>query len=248
VEREARVYRRLWRGSAFSSLLLPLLFLAAMGVGLGGLVDERTSGVSGLSYLHFVTPGLLAAAAMQEAAAQALWPIMAGHKWIKFHYGMVATPLRPTDVYGGTILWISIRALISATIFLVVAALLGGVASPWGVLAIPAAVLCAAAFAAPLAAFAATQDTDLRFPLIMRLGVLPLFLFSATFFPLSQLPGWLQPVAVLSPLWHGVELCRDATTGDFRPLADLAHVAALAACITAGALWGSRTFTERLCQ
>ena len=74
-------------------------------------------------------------------------------------------------------------------------------------------MLTALAFAAPLTAFAATQETDFRFPVIMRLGVIPLFLFSGTFFPISQLPGWLQPFCWLSPLWHGVQLCRGATTG-----------------------------------
>ena len=96
--------------------------------------------------------------------------------------------------------------MVASTAFLVVAALLGAVPSPWGVLAIPAAALCAAAFTAPLAAFSIMQDTDLAFPMIMRLGILPLFLFSGTFFPISQLPAGLRFIAQFSPLWHGVAL------------------------------------------
>ena len=97
--------------------------------------------------------------------------------------------------------------------FLVVAAILGGVPSWWGVLAIPAAVLGASVFVAALNAYAVTQESDLPFAVIMRIGMFPLFLFSGTFFPISRLPDWLQPVSWLSPLWHGVELCRAATTG-----------------------------------
>jgi lipooligosaccharide transport system permease protein len=113
---------------------------------------------------------------------------------------------------------------------------------------VPAAALCAAAFAAPLTAFAASQETDARFPLVMRIGIMPLFLFSGTFFPISQLPDALQPLCVISPLWHGVELCRGAMTGsiDFWPA--VAHVAVLGACVVAGWRWGARSFTRKLSQ
>jgi lipooligosaccharide transport system permease protein len=246
VEREARVFRRLWRGSVFTGLVSPILYLAAMGVGLGGLVDAGSGHLEGVNYLAFVTPGLLAASAMQGAAGESLWPVMAGTKWSRFFHGVVATPVRPSDLYVGFVLWTAVRAAIFSTGFLAVGAVLGGVPSPWGALALPAAVLGATAFAAPLTAFSATQDIDLAFPLIMRLGVIPLFLFSGTFFPVSQLPGWLQPVAALSPLWHAVQLCRSATTGTFRPGPALVHVAVLVAFIAAGAAWGVRTFTRRL--
>jgi lipooligosaccharide transport system permease protein len=120
------------------------------------------------------------------------------------------------------------------------------VPSPWGVFAIPASALCGAAVAAPIAAFSATQETDVTFSLIMRLGIIPLFLFSGAFFPISQLPEWAQKLAVLSPLWHGVELCRAATTGHAHAAAVVGHVAALFAFIAVGAFFGRRTFTRRL--
>lgn len=246
VEREARVYRRLWIGSAFSSFLIPVLFLAAIGLGLGGLIDQRNREVGGVSYLHFVTPGLLAGMAMQQATGGSLWPVMAGTKWVRFFHGIVATPLRAADVYGGHVVWSALRAAASAAVFLVVAALLGGVPSPWGVLALPAATLTAMAFIAPLAAFAATQDTDLSFAIILRLVVMPLFLFSGTFYPVDQLPGWLRPLSAVSPLWHGAELCRAATLGRVDWAAAVVHVAVLIAVITAGWWWGRRTFTRKL--
>ncbi|MBA2625238.1 MAG: ABC transporter permease [Acidimicrobiia bacterium] len=246
VERELRIFRRLWRGSIFTSFLTPVLFLAAMGFGLGGLVDERNADVAGVDYLEFLAPGLLAASAMVSAAGGSLWPVMGGMKWTRTFHAMVSTPLAASDVYGGFVAWISLRATISAAAFLLVATVLGAVPSPWGVLALPATALTAAAFVAPLAAFSATQDSDAAFPVIMRLGIVPLFLFSGTFFPLEQLPDGLEPLAVLSPLWHGVELCRGATTGSLDLLPALGHVAALLACVAAGCWWGARTFTRRL--
>ena len=137
---------------------------------------------------------------------------------------------------------------LAATAFIFVAALLGGVPSAWGVLAIPAAMLTSVTFAAPVAAFTATQETDHTFPVFLRIVIMPLFLFSGTFFPISELPNWLEKLAVLSPMWHGVELARMATTGDFDALAALGQVAFLVAVTAAGWLWGRRTFQRRLAE
>jgi lipooligosaccharide transport system permease protein len=246
VEREARVYVRLWRGLAFSIFVQPALYLAAMGLGLGGLIDENAGHVAGLDYLAFVAPGLLVASTMQLSVGEGLWPILAGVKWIKFFHGVVATPIRPAELYGGYVSWVALRSVFGSSAFLLIALVLGALLSPWAILAIPIAALCAAAFCAPVAAFAMTQDSDLAFPMIMRLGVLPLFLFSGTFFPISELPSGVRPFAGLSPLWHAVELARHATTGRFDALPDLGHVLVLAACVAVGAGWGVRTFTRRL--
>jgi len=249
VEREASVFRRLWHTSVFSGIVSPILFLGAMGLGLGGLVDAHTGrGALGgkLDYLQFIAPGLLAASAMQSCAGNALWPVMGGVKWIRYYHGMVSAPLAAADVYWGTMAWNALRTCGSAAIFLTVATLFGAIESPEALLAIPAAALCGLAFAAPLAAFTATQETDLSFPMIMRLGVVPLFLFSGTFFPVSQLPERLQPLALISPLWHGVELCRAAATGTLRFVPALGHVAVLVACIAVGGAFGTRTFERRL--
>lgn len=246
LEREVMVYRRLWRSSVFTSFLSPLMFLGAIGLGLGGLVDERTGAVDGLDYLVFVTPGILAAGAMQSAAGESLWPVLGGMKWIRYFHGMVATPLSPGDVLIGRLGWAAMRITLSSTVFVVVAALLGGVPSAWAVLAIPAAVLGGLAFAAPLCAFSATQEDDTAFPVIMRLGIVPLFLFSGVFFPLEQLPSALRSLAVVSPLWHSVELARGFTTGSFSVVGVLGHVAVLVGFVVVGAWAGVRTFTRRL--
>jgi lipooligosaccharide transport system permease protein len=246
VEREMLVFRRLWRGLVFSTVVAPVLFLAAMGLGLGGLVKAHTGDVAGLSYLDFVAPGLMVASAMQISANEAMWPVLGAVKWVKNFHATVATSITAPQVFVGYLLWVLMRAIGASTVFLIVAALLGAVPSAWAVLAIPAAALCAAAFAAPLAAYSVSLDSDISFPVIMRIGVLPLFLFSGTFFPISQLPAWLRPLADLSPLWHGVQLARGATTGTLDFGADVVHVAVLLACVGAGLLWGRRTFARRL--
>jgi lipooligosaccharide transport system permease protein len=245
VERELRVFAKLWHAFAFSTFVMPVLFLAAMGLGLGGLVDDRPGDVQGLSYLHFVTPGLMVAAAMQQAAGESLWPVLGGVKWDHRYYAMVSSPLSSFDVYLGLQAWVAIRITMSASAFVIVAAVLGGLVSPWAVLAVPATVLCALAFAAPLSAYAITRQNDIPFAMIMRLGVMPLFLFSGTFFPISNLPGWSRPLAWLSPLWHGAELARHATTADAHA-GDVVHVIVLMAVVAAGAWAGRWTFRRRL--
>jgi lipooligosaccharide transport system permease protein len=245
VERELKVFSRLWHAFAFSTFVMPALFLLAMGVGVGGLVDENRGAVEGVSYLHFVAPGLLMASVMQQAASGSLWPVLGGVKWDGRYKAMVSTPATASDVLLAELVFLAFRTVIASAAFLGIAALLGGLVSPWAVLALPAAVLCAVAFAAPLAAFSITQEADGAFGLIMRLGVMPLFLFSGTFFPVSNLPGWARPLSRLSPLWHAVELARHASLGEAHA-ADLVHVIVLVAVAAAGWLWGRHTFARRL--
>ena len=245
VQRNALVYRRVWRGSVFSSVMMPVLYLGAMGLGLGGLVDARHGSVSGTSYLVFVTPGLLAAGTSMSAAGEAMWPVMGGFKWMRHYHAMAAAVPSASDIYDGVVAWRGCLVAMSATVFLVVASLLGGVQSAWGILALPAAVLGALAITAPLAAFVATRESDMSFILIFRLAVFPLFLFSGTFFPVALLPASIRWAVVFSPLWHTVELCRAATTGH-GSWVDVVHIGVLAACIGVGRWWGHRTFAERL--
>lgn len=246
TEREVRIGARAWKTVLLTGVATPLLFLGAMGIGLGGLIDDNSGPVAGVSYLAFVTPGILCAASLQTAASDSMWPVMGGMKWMKWHHAAAATPLTPADVYGGYVLWIATRLSVNATFFLVVASLLGGVESPFGVLAIPAAVLGSLALAAPLVAYSAGRDSDVTFPILFRVLVMPLFLFSGTFFAVDQLPAGVRPLAWVSPLWHAVEVARSATTGDVDLLAAIGHVTFLALCITAGWLWGTRVFTRRL--
>lgn len=207
-------YRRTWRGSVISSALGPLLYLGAMGLGLGSLVNRHApASLGGVSYLAFIAPGLLAATAMQTAFSEALYPVLGAVKWVKNYFAAVATPLRPADVFRGHLLFVVLRLVMNSGVFLAVIAAFGAVRSPLAVLALPVAVLTGLAFAPALMGWAVSRTRDTSFSVLMRFLMIPLFLFSGTFFPVSQLPGWLRPVAYVTPLWHGVELCRGLTLG-----------------------------------
>ena len=147
---------------------------------------------------------------------------------------MLATPLTVIDVLVGHLAWIALRLLMVTSIYLAIMAAFGTVHSPLAILAIPAGVLTGLAFAAPIAAFAAAQQNDTGFSTIYRFGLIPLFLFSGTFFPIAQLPGWLQPVAQATPLYHGVALCRGLVLGHVGLAAAGAHLAYLVALTGVG--------------
>ena len=238
-------YRRTWRGSIYSSVLNPVLFLGAIGLGLGSLVNTHHH-LHGVSYLAFLAPGLLAAAAMETAVGESTYPVYGSLKWNKVYQAAAASPLRPVDIFHGHVLFVTLRLAMNSAIFLAVAAAFGAVQSKWMIAALPVAVLTGLAFATPIEAWAVTRTRDTSFTMIFRFFMIPLFLFSGVFFPITQLPGWLQPVAHLTPLWHGVSLCRALNLGT----ADLGQVAIdagyLAALAAAGLLAGNRTYRRRL--
>jgi lipooligosaccharide transport system permease protein len=242
-------YRKTFRASIFSSFLLPIMFLTAMGVGLGSYVDAGSSGsLGGLSYLAFLAPGLLASTAMQTAAFESTFPIIAGLQWSRVFHAMYSTPISGRDVALGNLLWVAARLLLVTTVFTIVIVLFGAAESPLIVFAIPAAVLTGLAFAAPIAAFSATQRTVEKFNAIFRFGITPLFLFSGTFYPVDQLPVPLQVVAWLTPLYHGVQLCRGFALGTIgeNPGLALVNLLFLLAFIVVGTILTIRTVSARL--
>lgn len=240
-------YRRTWTGGIVLNFAQPLLFLAAMGVGLGGLVDRNApQPLGGVRYAAFIAPGLLAAAAMQTAAGEASWPVMAAMKWQRVYHAMLATPLGPRDVFFGHLAWMATRIAVGAIAFFIVMVAFGLVEAATAVLAVPVAVLTGMAFAAPIAAYAATLEQDEPFALIWRLGIMPMFLLSGTFFPIEQLPQWLRAVAYATPLWHGVDLARDLVLGPAAVDEALVHVGYLVLLTGLGLVWGSRTYRRRL--
>jgi lipooligosaccharide transport system permease protein len=248
LEREAHILRRLWHGIVFSAFVQPLLYLLAMGVGIGGYVDARgPTSLGGLDYLDFIAPGLLAATAFQMGVGDSLWPVMGGTKWDRRYHAMVATPIGAGQVLAAHLCWQAVRTTIATAAFLIVATPLGAVPSPWAVLTFPAAALLVVATASLVATWSTFVEDERSFPLVMRVGVLPLFLFSGTFFPTSQLPDLARHLAPISPLYHGVELCRAATTGHSRGVLVLAtHVLVLVGVTAVGCLLGRRTYARRL--
>lgn len=214
VEAQARNYRRVWRASAFSNFLNPIMYLTAMGIGLGSLVDEGTANAFGAGgYLAWLAPGMLAATGFLAGAGEGAFPVMAGTKWIKSWHSVLNTPVAPADILLGLFTWITLRLLMICGIYGIVIVMFG-VGTPAGVaLAVLPSALVGIAVAAPMAAFAARLEDDSGLATMFRFGVVPLFLFSGTFFPISQFPELIRPLAYLTPLWHGVELSRAAAIG-----------------------------------
>jgi lipooligosaccharide transport system permease protein len=210
LERELVLYRRLWQASVFSSFLLPLLFVLSIGVGVGSYIQ---GGVDGVSYLAYVVPGVLVTTAFQIAVGESTYPVLGGFKWHRCYHAMRATPVQPGHMVGGHVLFLVLRAEIATVCFLIVVGLFGAIPSWWALLTLPVVALVAVAAAAPVAAFAATIDNDSYFSLLFRFGLIPATLFSGVFFPVTQLPTLLRPLAYASPLWHGVVLSRTATLG-----------------------------------
>jgi lipooligosaccharide transport system permease protein len=244
----AIAYRRTWKGSMVSSFLQPVLFLAAMGAGLGSYVNSgaRSAALGGLTYLDYIAPALLAATAMQTAVSESTYPVMGKLKWNFVYHAMAATPLRPRDIAAGQLGFAGFRIATTCSVFLVVIAAFGAVGSPLGVLCLPAALLVGLAFAAPVTAFATRLENDGGFALIFRLAIIPMFLFSGAFFPVQQLPDGIEWLAYVTPLWHGVELSRGFAAGSIGWLPVLGHVAYLLACIAAGGVLAVRGLNRRL--
>jgi lipooligosaccharide transport system permease protein len=245
-------YRRTWRGTLTTSILYPVLYLLAMGIGLGHLVDAHLAGhggtarLGGVDYVKFIAPGLLVSTAMQTGTNESMYPVMAGLKWLKTFHALLATPIEVKDVLHAHLAWLATRVAASSAIFLAVLAAFGDVGSPLAILSIPVAVLTALAFAAPVTAFTATQDTDGALSFVYRMTIVPLFLFSGTFFPIAQLPGWIQVAARLTPLYHGVALGRELVLGHGSVVDGLGHVAYLIAMTAVGLLLARTAFHRRV--
>ena len=247
LERNALVYRHIWRGSLFSSFLQPTLFLLAMGVGLGSLVDAGGGRLpGGVPFLHFLAPGLLAAACMQTASFESSFPVIGKMTWQRNYEAIITTPLGVPALVMGELAWIGVRLLTVAATFMLVLVAFDVPRSPLAILAVPAAVLTGLAFSAPIIAFAATLDTPNQFNALFRFGITPLFLFSGVFFPLTRLPEPLQAAAWATPLFHGVELVRGLTLDSLTGPVWILHLLYLVGLLALGALVAVRTFSKKL--
>jgi lipooligosaccharide transport system permease protein len=243
-QHRATLYVRTFRGSVFSTFVLPILFLLGMGVSVGAYVDA--TGSLGIPYVDYIAPGVLASTALQVAVGESTWPVLGAFQWVRTYHAMRASPLRPQDIVGGEILYILLRAGTSAVGFLTVMAIFGTVHSWWAVAALPAALLLAVASSAPVLAFSASITTDNMFAILFRFAVIPMTLFAGVFFPITSMPVPLQWLAYVSPLWHGVELCRSATLGISTAWPASVHVGYLALWALIGYGLARRQFARKL--
>lgn len=228
----------------------PLMYLFAMGVGLATLVDRNDAGspFGQVSYLTFIAPALLASATVMTAAGEFTYPVMDGFKWRRKFFGPHATPLVPGQIANGHIIAVGLRLLAGSLIYFIIVACFGASPSGWGWLSIFVATLAGLSFGLPLMAYSSHIEEDKgQFALVMRFIVMPLFLFSGTFFPLDVLPPAVRWVGWISPLWHGTELGRVLTYGrDEPPVLVLVHLVYLMALAVAGWLLTTRQFERRL--
>ncbi len=246
-QRNWLVYKRLWHRSLAFGFLQPVLFLTAMGIGIGALLTPQSlEAFGGVPYIDWLGPGLLAAMAMQTATFESTYPIMNKIMWGRNYEAILSTPVGIRSIVGGELAWTAFRIGSLAAVFLLVLTIFGIPRSPTAVLAVPFAVLVGVAFSACLIAFTATQKNDVGFSAIFRFVINPLFLFSGTFFPLTNLPEPLRAVAWATPLYHGVELIRGSILGQLNPVTAPIHLAYLLVMFAVGALLAERTLTRRM--
>lgn len=244
----AIAYKRSWKGSVVSSFVTPLLYVLAMGVLLGGFIDGDPAKLDGAtSYLAFVAPGMVAAQAMTTVFGEATYPVMGMVKWHKSYFAMIATPLGVPDVILSHLVFMTFRVATTCGVFLLVMAPFGVFSSVPGVIAaFFVQLLIGLAFATPIYAYAAGLKDEASFALIFRLGMIPMFLFSGAFFPVSNLDSWMEALAKATPLWHGVDLTRMLTVGQVDWSMAGIHVAYLVVLALVGWLWAVRRLTRRM--
>jgi lipooligosaccharide transport system permease protein len=250
VEHHWTWYRRNWRATVVSSILQPLLFLLAFGVGFGTLIDgtgRAVEATGGVDYLVWLAPALLCVSAVQSGLFDSTYPVLSGFKWQRVYLAMTATPITPGQVVAGHLGWLALKIGGSGAVYVGVIAVFGGVRSPGVVLSLLVAVVTGLAVAAPVTAFtAAVENEGTAFTVLFRLVLVPMMLFSGTFFPITQLPELVQPLTWASPLWHGTELARAAALGRWAVLPALAHAGFLLALLAAGAAVAVVRFRRRL--
>jgi len=209
--RNILVYRRAWVVFV-TGFLEPLFYLFSIGIGVGKLVHGFEYGGHEISYRDFVAPGMIATSAMNGAVLDATFNFFFKLKYNKLYDQMLATPLRTVDVARGELCWSLLRSSIYAGVFLLIMVAMGLVGSWWALLVVPAALLVGMAFGAVGMALTTYMRSWQDFEYV-TLTTMPMFLFSATFFPITAFPGWLRWIVELTPLYRGVALCRELTTG-----------------------------------
>ena len=228
----------------------PVLYLVSIGLGVGAYIDKNTGGmgVDGVSYITFLAPALLATAAIQGAIDESVYPTLEGFKWDKIFFSMNSTPLSGNHIAMGVFFNSVIRVTFTAVIYWFVMLAFGVLESPRAWLAIFTAIMAGAAFGAMMQALAGMlENEDIFFTVLQRFVIMPLFLFSGTFYPLTNMPIYLQWIGWISPLWHATELGRWLTYGhEISTLMLYAHFVFLNSILVIAVIASRRIFTRRL--
>ena len=212
VRRNILAYKHYWI-AFITGFFEPIFYLAAVGFGVGQFIGTVSFGSAQIDYPTFLAPGLLATATLNGAVFDGFFSPFFKLNWMKTYDGIVTTPVSIPDIALGEIIWALIRGTIYGAGFLIVILVLGLMESPWGVLALPGVMLSAAALSAGAMVLTGITQQISSLEKVMTLVVIPLFLFSGTFYPLTVYPGWLQPVVQATPLYHSATMLRSLTTG-----------------------------------
>jgi lipooligosaccharide transport system permease protein len=207
--RNASVFSKLWRGALLPTFLDPFFYLLALGFGLGTYVAQ----VNGIPYKDFVAPGLIASAAMWSAAFETTYNVYFRMNELRLYDNVLATPVEVQDLVAGDLAWSATRATLYGTVVLVVVAALGLVSSPWAILIPPFVALGGLCISVIGYTFTSLIPKIDLYSYFFTLGITPMFLFSGIFFPFDRLPGWVEAVAWLTPLYHLVEITRGMANG-----------------------------------
>jgi lipooligosaccharide transport system permease protein len=244
---------RCWRGYVVSSLAqavgTPLLYLLALGVGLGALIDSGPNAQSfgGISYLEYIAPALLVAAALQTGVGESSYPAYSRFKWTRVFWGVTATPVTPRQVCDGETLFIATRLLAGSALYYLVLLAFGAAGGPAGVLMIPVGVLTGSACAAWVLALGARMRSEGgAFNILFRFVLVPMTLFSGSFFPITEMPLAIRALAWISPLWSGNELARGAALGGLEFWPAVGHLSYLIGLLVIGSAVARRCYRARL--
>ena len=244
-KRNLITYQRIWKVNFITPLVEPLLYILAFGLGFSGLIGEVHYAGKQLSYTQFIAPALIATAVMWNAFFETTYGSFVRMYYQKTFDGMLATPLSLQEVILAEIVWSATKAVGAASIMLIVLGLLGYVQFPSGLLLLPIALIGGLAMGAVGMLFTGIVPSIDMFNLPIFLFITPMFLFSGTFFPVSNLPGWAQPFALLFPLYHLVELVRLCSLGS-NEAGILSSLAYLVAFFVVFALLALRAMQRRL--
>jgi len=251
---ESRISQMMkWKGIiAIVAIGNPLFYLIAIGIGVGVLVNQNsgTSGTGGVEYITFIAPALLASAALTGAMDEVMFPVLEGFKWRKLFFAMNATPITGVQIATGVFIAAMLRVAFTVFCYWVLLIAFGvfSIGQSWDV--IPITMFAAGAFAAVILGITAkVTKEDFFMTILGRLIIMPMFLFSGTFFPLQSMPTFLQPVGWVSPLWHATELGRHFSYGySISGVMIVLHFAYLSALLIGGLTLANRSFTSRLAK
>lgn len=249
VEYLVRVWRRSFVTTSAVAVGTPVVFLLALGFGLGTLVNRGpgAAALDGVSYARWIAPALVTSAALATGVSEAAYPVYSRFKWTRVYWGVAASPVSPGSIADGQALFIALRLTVTSVLcylVLLVAGVGGGIA---GLLMVPAAVLTGMSCAVWMMVLAAVMKKEgIAVNMVMRFVVIPMTLFSGSFFPIDRLPGAVRPLAWISPLWHGTALARSAALGSWNPGVGAAHLGFLVVVTAAGVGMARRKFGAKL--